>query len=534
MATTTLQKAFGAYYTDERVARSIVQWAVRSPTDTVLDPSCGDGVFLAAAHDRLQSIGSHTPQVWGIDIDDGAIQTVKGSLRGCQLIHTDFFSISRDSIPYFDAVIGNPPFIRYQTFNGHQRLSALARAREAGAKLGQLSSSWAPFLVHATSFLKKGGRLGMVVPVELGHALYARDVVQFLLKKFRRIQVRIFRKKLFPDLSEDTGLLYCEDFGVPCSWFTVVILKSITEEDSENFNEHPVDIDALRNGKIRLNRYLLAPKVRHLYEELSQQPGVARLGTVADIGIGYVTGCNDYFHLSLQESRHWRIPRTYLRPAILSLGDIEGVVLRKLDWRKIVRREKKCFLLAIPSLSEEKLPQSLRSYLRQGEALGVPKRFKCRVRDLWFSVPHVRIADAFLSYMSGQAPRLVSNRANVVAPNTLHLLRIDKGWKPEVIVSGWYSSLTRLSCEVEGHALGGGMLKLEPSEAEKVLIALPYPSEAPALIRDADSLTRQASEESANDLLDRRILRRRLGLSANECLLLRQAAAEMQRWRLHK
>jgi adenine-specific DNA methylase len=534
MATATLQKTFGAFYTDERVARSIVQWAIRNPMDVVLDPSCGDGVFLSSAIDHLRSLGSRKPQVWGVDIDAGAIQSVRARLSGSRLVHADFFSVEAGSIPYFDVVIGNPPFIRYQTFNGDKRSSALARAREAGVDLRQLASSWAPFLVHATSFLKDGGRLGMVVPVELGHAQYAREVLQFLLRKFGRIQVRIFRKKLFPDLSEDTSLLFCEDFGMPCSWFSVVILKSIDEEDSEKHIEQPVDIEALRDGKVRLNRYLLAPKVRHLYEDLSQQPGVARLGTAADVGIGYVTGCNDYFHLSLQECRHWRIPVSYLRPAVLSLTEIEGVVLRKLDWKKLVRRGKKCFLLAIPSLAEEKLPQCLQAYLRRGEVLGVPKRFKCRVRDTWFSVPHVRVADAFLSYMSGEGPRLVSNQANLVAPNTLHLLRIDKGWKPEVLIGGWPSSLTRLSCEIEGHALGGGMLKLEPSEAESVLIALPYPSEAPGLVQESDKLIREQNREAAIELGNRRILRRRLGLSATECLLLREASEDMQKWRLHK
>jgi len=500
----------------------------------VLDPSCGEGVFLASATVQLRSMGSQEPKVWGIDLDDGAIQTVRSRLSGPELIQSNFFSVKPGSIPYFDAVIGNPPFIRYQTFNGENRATALARAHEAGVNLGQLSSSWAPFVVHSTAFLKKGGRLGMVVPVELGHAQYAREVLLFLLRKFGRIQVRIFRKKLFPDLSEDTSLLFCEDFGMACSWFSVVILKSIEDDDSDKHIEQPVDIEALRNGKVRLNRYLLAPKVRHLYDNLSQQPGVAKLGTAADIGIGYVTGCNDYFHLSLQECRHWRIPANYLRPAVLSLAEIEGVILRRLDWSKLARDGKKCFLLSIPFLAEEKFAQSLRAYLKQGEALGVAKRFKCRVREPWFSVPHVRVADAFLSYMSGQGPRLVSNRANLVAPNTLHLLRFDKGWKPEVLIGGWHSSLTKLSCELEGHALGGGMLKLEPTEAENVLVALPYPSEAAGLVQEADKLVRHENREAAIDLGDRRVLRRRLGLSATECHLLREASEDMQEWRMHK
>ncbi|MCL5884908.1 MAG: hypothetical protein M1377_06140, partial [Deltaproteobacteria bacterium] len=35
-------------------------------------------------------------------------------------------------------------------------------------------------------------------------------------------------------------------------------------------------------------------------------------------------------------------------------------------------------------------------------------------------------------------------------------------------------SITTLSCEIEGHPLGGGMLKIEPREAQRIL--LPRPS----------------------------------------------------------
>ncbi|MBI3757757.1 MAG: hypothetical protein HY267_07260, partial [Deltaproteobacteria bacterium] len=48
----------------------------------------------------------------------------------------------------------------------------------------------------------------------------------------------------------------------------------------------------------------------------SEQKGVMRLGEAADIGIGYVTGCNDYFHLGPAEAESWGIPTSYLKPAV--------------------------------------------------------------------------------------------------------------------------------------------------------------------------------------------------------------------------
>jgi adenine-specific DNA methylase len=534
MGTATVQKIFGAFYTDERVARAIVAWALRTKDDRVLDPSCGEGVFLSAASEHLQGMGSEKPEIWGVDIDGEAVAMATAHISESKVIKADFFSLRTGDIPFFDAVVGNPPFIRYQSFNGTSRASGLACAREAGVELAQLSSSWAPFLIHAVSFLKRGGRLGMVVPAELGHARYAKQVLGFLFRKFGRIQLRIFREKLFPELSEDTALLLCEEFENPCSRLSVTLLKNLEGNEAETAIEHPVDIEAIRTGRVKFSHYLLSSKARQLYENLAREKQVVALGAAADVGIGYVTGHNDFFHLSVEESLRWGIPRPFLRPAILSMADSRGTVIRQRDWQDLRDEGKKCYLLNIPAKDEMALSPRVRKYLNQGKTLEVPERFKCRVRDVWYSVPHVRVADAFLSYMSGQWPRLVRNGASLVAPNTLHLVRFEKGWKASSFIAGWYSSLTRLSCELEGHALGGGMLKLEPSEAEEVLVAMPYPAEAPQLAKEVDVLSRRKEDENATEHVDRRVLRRRLGLSGTECLILREAAAEMHKWRMHK
>lgn len=534
VATATVQKSFGAFYTTEPIARTLVNWAIRSTEDSVLDPSCGDGVFLSCAIRHLESLGANDPNVWGIDIDQRAIQVAGSRHSRLRLIAADFFSIARTDIPRFSVIIGNPPFIRYQTFNGANGLHGLARAKEAGVHLPKLSSSWAPFLVHATTFLNPGGRLAMVVPAELGHAQYAREVLELLTRSFASIRLAIFRKKLFPELSEDTSLLFCEGFQNPCRWFSVAIVDDIEQAEQERFIEYPVDIAAVKNGQAKLGHYLLPTRVRQLYCDLSAQHGVIKLRDAADVGIGYVTGCNDYFHLSLSDRKKWRIPDTYLRRALPSLREPGGVTIRASDWNKLRNDGQKAFLLNIPAASFGQLPKSVLKYLEHGRQLGVPERFKCRVRDPWYTVPHVRIAHAFLSYMSGRNPKLALNRAHLVAPNTLHLLRFNKTRRPADFATGWYSSLTRLSCELEGHALGGGMLKLEPSEAEKVLVALPRSRDVGGLLDRLDVLLRREDETAAVELIDTHVLRCEVGLSATQCALLRDSAREMYDWRMHK
>jgi hypothetical protein len=38
------------------------------------------------------------------------------------------------------------------------------------------------------------------------------------------------------------------------------------------------------------------------------------------------------------------------------------------------------------------------------------------------------------------------------------------------LLAVWESAFVKLSCEIEGHPLGGGMLKLEPREASRILL----------------------------------------------------------------
>ncbi|HET6880205.1 MAG TPA: hypothetical protein VFI31_08625, partial [Pirellulales bacterium] len=80
------------------------------------------------------------------------------------------------------------------------------------------------------------------------------------------------------------------------------------------------------------------------------------------------------------------------------------------------------------------------------------------------------VPDAFLSYMSGEAPALVANHAGCVATNSVHVVRMNGTLSVVELQRRWNDPLTTLSCELEGHPLGGGLLKLEPREANQVVL----------------------------------------------------------------
>jgi hypothetical protein len=85
-------------------------------------------------------------------------------------------------------------------------------------------------------------------------------------------------------------------------------------------------------------------------------------------------------------------------------------------------------------------------------------------------VPDVFVPDGFLTYMSGRGPALVANQAGCVCTNSLHAVRVRNGYNFSELQKAWQHPLSRLSVEIEGHPLGGGMLKLEPGEAKQVLL----------------------------------------------------------------
>jgi tRNA1(Val) A37 N6-methylase TrmN6 len=531
-------KHLGAYYTNPDVAHFLVRWAVRSPADYVLDPSFGGGVFLRAACFHLKSLGGISKeQVYGVELDKGAfgksIAGLKEWVAFSNLKLGDFFDFSAAgstttssaSIPRCDAVVGNPPFIRYQRFNGASRRNALRRAEEQGVVISQLASSWAPFVVHSASMLKSGGRLAMVLPYEILQAKYARPILQYVTSRFERTTILTFDVPLFPHLSEATVLLLAEGYGLG-SEQTVSVRHYRSSRDlaipiSPVARTASMNVALMLSGEERASGLHLPKDDRDLYAGLRRI--AMPLGGIAHVGIGYVTGANGFFHITPEVAREYDLPSKFLAPCVCRASAFRGGVFRKSDWRDALERGIAAYLL---KLEGAELPDSVRRYLEVGESLLIHQGYKCRSRKPWYRVPNVYRPDALLTYMSGHAPRLVANDAKVFAPNTLHVIRLKQHSVTARALSVlWQTSLARLSAQVEGHAMGGGMLKLEPREAQRVLLPAVHDLAAvDAVAEEIDKLLRDGRDMDAGRLADEATLIRQ-GVTRRECERLSKAAA---------
>ena len=467
-------KENGAFYTPDAVAAALVRWAVRNGSDTLLDPSCGDGQFIA-----------RHPNSVGVERDGAAAAVARGRAPGALLHQADFFTWAERTTHRFDCAAGNPPFIRYQTFKGEVRHRALNLCAELGAPFSALTASWAPFLVVTASLLRSGGRMAFVVPASIGHAPYAAPLIEYLVNRFDLVRIVPIRRKLFPHLSEDCWLLFADGFGGSTETLHFAPIEHFGEFQLPAPAQVVPVLEWRREWNRRLRPYLLSPTERSLYQDVARQPDSSRLGLEATVGIGYVTGDNGFFHLRPSEAARLSIPDEFLHPTVrngrvlpartLSPDTIE-------EWR---RSDEPMLLLRIPKGA--RLPAPVKEYLDSEKGQQARQTYKCRNRNPWYSVPDVRVPACFLTYMSGVAPSLVKNAAAATCTNALHAVHPRNGGGEDRLLEVWDSTFVQLSCELEGHALGGGMLKLEPREAARVVVpaTAALPESVESGLRDA-------------------------------------------------
>ena len=459
-------KQTGAYFTPEKVVRSLVKWAVRSSEDRLLDPACGDGRFVAQ---HARSVGIE------LDADSSASAMQRAPSA---LIHTgDFFTWAGSTRERFECAAGNPPFIRYQLFTGEIRKMALELCSSLGAQFSALSSSWPLFLVATAHLLRPGGRMAFVVPAEIGHAPYSAPLIKYLATNFGQLHVIAIRKKIFPRLSEDCWLLYAAEKNGRTTSIDFTALTRFASCEAPPRVHTQVDIDDWQNlWNMRLRPYLMPIRARELYQRLVADSASARLREFARINIGYVSGANDFFHFRPSEIEKFGIPDAYLQTTVRYARALPPKQLNKSTLKRWLREDRETLLLRLHK--NQVLPKSVKAYLRTSDAQRASTAYKCRMRDPWYVVPDVKIPDFFLSYMSGRRVSLVRNIAGCACTNSLHTVQVRNREALSRILAATRSPLFQFSCEIEGHPLGGGLLKLEPREAGRIFIPLEWKASA--------------------------------------------------------
>lgn len=439
------RKSLGAYYTPPALARRLVRWAVRRSTRSVLDPACGDGVFLREARRRLDSLGTRAALI-GIDIDPDACRTAR-TVPGVRILRADFLSTQTDRV---DCVLGNPPYIRYQRFADRHRVRR--RLEEEGLHVSGLASSWACFALLAARRLRPNGRMALVIPREALFSNYGRKVLDELTRLFERVRVDPLEPLWFDGALQKVACLRCE-------------------------NPRPVP------GRVRRPRPWRWDRLSRAEQEAFRclRERFISLSDLAWIRLGIVTGDKRFFAPTREEIVRWRIPSRVLVPAVTSPGQLQGCRFLTADVRALDRAGRRVHLLAGP----------FPPYLREGVRRGVHRRYKCRIRRPWYALPLGRPPDGFLGYLIHDVPRMAANEAGAYATNNLHAVTLKPG-VGRSLFAAFHNPVTRLGIELIGRVYGGGVLKIEPGDADR--IPVPRPGPAPFLEARVDRALRKGGD----------------------------------------
>ena len=557
MTQPSYQKLRGGYYTPGPIASFLASWAIRSPADKILEPSCGDGNILTAAARRLMGLGAASDtlnqQLHSVELDPQEAAKASQRLHDLGLplstnntIHVgDFFEHCQRHLfgeqvltlvlkerQRFDVVIGNPPFIRYQHFPEEHRQIAFSMMQQAGLHPNRLTNAWLPFLVVGSLLLKEDGRLAMVIPAELFQVNYAAEVRQFLSDYFSKVTLLTFQQLVFKDIQQEVVLLLAECNHTSNSGIRTVELADIKSLDTlTSAKLDAAELKPMDHSTEKWTQYFLDPAEIHLLREIREHPGITPANQVLDVDVGIVTGRNAFFVLAQNQVKTHSL-EPYLERIVSRSGHLTGTIFRAADWQDNVAAQFPAFLFTPDDVALEDLPESLQRYIALGEAKEYHKGYKCRIRTRWYIVPSVWTPDAFMLRQVHAYPKLVINTAKAVCTDTIHRVRFLNGVNGEVVTAAYLNSLTFAFAEVTGRSYGGGVLTFEPSEAER--LPLPLANAEQLDLGRFDLLIRNDDIDDVLDITDKVLLQEGLGLSAKQIKMLRGIWVKLRDRRINR
>lgn len=522
------QKLRGGYYTPLPIAEFLIDWALNgSISPHVLEPSMGDGVFIRQLAKRLLSKGQDKKTIGktivGVELFDKELEKAKNLLEdegfvseSFQLMKGDFFSLyGKISEKKYDIVLGNPPFIRYQDFPEGQRDLAIEILKRNGFKPNKLTNAWLFFLLASVNLLRPNGRLAMVIPAEILQVKYAAEARVFLSKFFNSITILSFRKLIFDGIQQEVVLLLGDkrengNKGIDLIELNDVDdLKNLTDEIKKPEHFKPID-----HSNDKWLQYFLSKEEILLIKRLTENNKLTKLGSLVSVDVGVVTGNNDFFVMNRDTVNKYNLAK-YAIPLVGRTAHLNGGVVFELeDWMNSEEKGDKTYLLNYQDPLFVVLDESVKEYIKLGEEMRIHEGYKCSIRKIWYSVPSVWIPDAFLFRQIHRYPKIVENKAKAVPTDTIHRVKVYNPKRTQHVASSFLNSLTFAFSEVYGRSYGGGVLELEPNEAEK--LPIPYSDEVTLEGNKIESFLRKQNINDALDYTDSVLLKDYLGLSSDE------------------
>lgn len=531
------QKLRGAYYTPLPLAEMMVKLFLDDKSiKAVLEPSCGDGVFIDALDD-LEMI-NQLDNVTAIEIEQEEAEKLENNYKKSEkvrILNQDFFDYyEKENENKFDLILGNPPYIRYQYLDENQRKLMSDLLVSQGMKANRLVNTWVGFMVACVNLLSNEGKIAFVIPAEILQVAYAEDLRLFLADHLSKITLITFEELVFPDIEQEI-VVFVGEKGNEEKGIRIIELNNL--DDLKNFDIDTNGFQKLQHVHEKWIKYFTNNAENELISRFRNDNRFQKLSDCALINVGITTGNNKYFSINDNTVRQYALENV-VRPLIGRSAHAHSVYFEYADWRENVDAGKSAYLIDFPEIEYEKYPEKHKEYIHMGEKNDENKGYKCSIRDRWYRIPSVWVPDAFFLRRNNLYPKFVLNCCDAVSTDTMHRVKFNDGVEPERILLSYYNSISFAFTELCGRSYGGGVLEILPGEVGNILVPKLDDisiKKVQEVLKEVDHIVRADEPiERALDIVDREILINSIGIEENVCIDARSIWKKLRRRRLKR
>ncbi|WP_313108641.1 N-6 DNA methylase [Atlantibacter sp.] len=475
----TSQKLRGGYYTPQNLADYVTKWVLSKNPKTILEPSCGDGVFIqAVANNGYDSnIELSCFELFDTEASKALDRCKLNNFANATITEGDFLVWANERLmknkPIFDGVLGNPPFIRYQFLEKNFQEQAQLVFEQLDLKFTKHTNAWVPFLLSSLALLKQGGRMGMVIPSEISHVMHAQSLRNYLGHVCSKIVIIDPKEIWFEDTLQGAVIILAEkkqdldEISQGVGIVSVSGFEFLQDDPNVLFND-TVGI----NGETVEGKWTKATldiDELKLIKRVIAHPDVRKFKDIAKVDVGIVTGANNYFLVDNETVKSYELER-FAHPMFGRSQHCPGIIY---DEQQHIENQEHGLPTNFLYIDEEyeNLSKSVKSYIELGESEEYHKRYKCSIRKPWFKVPSVYSTEIGMLKRCHDAPRLIHNKVRAYTTDTAYRVS-STVTSAENLVCSFLNPLTVITAELEGRFYGGGVLELVPSEIEKLYIPI--------------------------------------------------------------
>lgn len=301
------KKNLGQYFTPEHVAEFMIGLSSVSKNANILEPACGEGVFLKLLEEKGYK------NIIGFEVDETLKKITKS-----KIIFESF--VKADIKEKYDLVIGNPPYIRWKNLD--QALKKELESNELWQKyFNSLCDYLCIFVLKSVELLKEGGELIFITPEYWINTKHAQILRGYLIKNGYFTDIIHFNETPIFDKVASSILIFkfIKSSGSKALTQNIKVTKYLSTQrlTGEILSKIKYDIpdkkiEVFERSQFGFNeRWMLAPskigRQLEMYENkcaviissslFGEEKKYTTLGDIADIGNGMVSGLDRAFQI---------------------------------------------------------------------------------------------------------------------------------------------------------------------------------------------------------------------------------------------